>query len=501
MFTSGITGHFAIIIVGAGFSGIGAAIRLKQEGLGPFVVLERSPEVGGVWRDNTYPGCGCDVQSHLYSFSFAPNPRWSRTYSPQAEILEYLRGCVQKFGLEPHLRLGVEVCGARWIEAERLWQVETHAGHLTCNILIAGVGGLNEPSIPSLPGLEQFGGPTFHTARWRHDVELKAKRVAVIGTGASAIQLIPEIQPLVQRLVVYQRTPPWILPRDNPPIHPRAKAIYDHFPLAQRLVRSGIYAIREAMWLAFREGMVMRANEKMARQYLAKVISDPALREKLTPRYHIGCKRILLSDTYLPTLMQDNVEVITEPISHIRGDKIVASNHIEREVDVVILATGYKVWNHPLAQLVTGQGGIKLAEVWGQSPKAHLGTMVAGFPNLFLLIGPNTGLGHTSVMIMAEVQIRYLLLALKYLREHHYRDLVPRDDAMAAYVHDVDKSMSGSVWTAGGCASWYLDPTGRNSTLWPGPTFTYARRLAVFQPAEYHFSPEPSVTNNFHSDH
>ena len=486
--TEGVT-HFPIIVVGAGFSGLGVAIRLKQEGYGPFVVLERSQEVGGVWRDNTYPGCACDVQSHLYSFSFAPNPRWSHTYSPQAEILDYLRQCVTRFDLGPHLRPGVEVTRANWLEDKRIWWVETSSGLFSCDFLVAAMGGLSEPSIPPIQGLDTFAGPCFHTARWRSEVDLTGKRVAVIGTGASAIQLIPEILPRVQVLKVYQRTPPWILPRTNPPISEWVQALYENFPLTRRLVRAGIYTLRELMWLAFREGRVRYTNEMLARRYLKRVVTDAVLRQKLTPDYHIGCKRILLSDVYLPALTQPQVEVITDPIVEIDTHSIVTRESGQREVDVIVLATGFKVWNHPLAQVVSGEGGRRLAEVWGESPRAHLGTMVAGFPNLFLLIGPNTGLGHTSVMIMAEAQIRYLLLALKYLRLHRQKVMVPREEVMSAYVQEVDEGMRGSVWTEGGCASWYLDPTGRNSTLWPGPTFTYAKRLARFRPEDYHIDP------------
>lgn len=473
--------HHRIVIIGSGFAGLGAAIRLKQEGEQDFVILERSDEVGGVWRDNTYPGCACDVQSHLYSFSFAPNPNWSRAYSPQGEILAYLRDCASRFGVLPHVRFGHAVKQATWDDDLRKWRIETSQGLFTADFLVAANGALSEPAIPKLHGLESFEGIAFHSARWRHDVDLRGKRVAVIGTGASSIQFVPAIQPGVERLHLFQRTAAWVLPRTNTEIPMVLRRLYAAVPLAQRAVRGAIYAVREGALLGFREGPLMSVIEGLGRRYLAKTVRDPELRKKLTPDFRIGCKRILLSDEYLPALTKTNVEVVTEGIREVRAHSVVTTDGVERPVDVILFGTGFQVTDQPIAHMIRGRTGKTLSETWQGSPKAHLGTMIAGFPNFFLMQGPNTGLGHTSVVIMIEAQIDHMLLALK----SGALQLEPRAEAQAKFVADVDRDMQGSVWTTGGCASWYLDRNGRNSTLWPGFTFTFRRLLARFDAGDY----------------
>lgn len=475
--------HHRIVIIGTGFAGLGAAIRLKQEGERDFVLLERSDEVGGVWRDNTYPGIACDVQSHLYSFSFAPNPSWSQAYSPGQEIFEYLRDCATRFGIRPHVRFGHTVERAAWDDEQRRWRIETSRGPFTADFLVAANGALSEPSIPEVPGLASFQGEAFHSANWRHDVELRGKRVAVIGTGASAIQFVPAIQPKVERLHLFQRTAAWVLPRTNTTIPASLRALYASVPAAQKLVRGAIYAFREGMLFAFRDGPMSRMAEALGRRYLEKTVRDPALRKKLTPEFRIGCKRILLSDEYLPALTRPNVEVVTDAIREVRARSIVTSDGEERAVDVILFGTGFKITDQPIAHMVRGRTGQTLAEAWRGSPRAHLGTMIAGFPNFFLMQGPNTGLGHTSVVIMMEAQIEHMLLALKRLPD--CAQLEPRAEVQAKFVDEVDRAMRGSVWTAGGCQSWYLDATGRNSTLWPGHTFTFRRLLGRFDPSDY----------------
>ncbi len=477
--------HFHVAIVGSGFGGLGMAIRLKQEGIEDFVILERAQDVGGVWRDNSYPGCACDVQSHLYSFSFAPNPGWTRSYSQQGEIHAYLRDCAEKFGLRPHLRFGHTLRNATWDDAQQRWLLETSEGDFTADVFICGVGALSEPAIPQLPGAERFEGKVMHSARWDHGYDLTGRKVAVIGTGASAIQFIPEIQPRVGQLFVYQRTPPWVMPRHDRAIRAPMRRLYQAVPLAQQLMRGLIYVLRELLVLGFMNPWILQRAQRIALRHLKRSVPDPVLRAKLTPNYTMGCKRVLVSDNYFTSLTHPNVEVITEAIQEVRPRSIVTADGREREVDTLIYGTGFQVTEMPIAHQVRGRGGRTLAEVWAGSPKAHLGTTVAGYPNLFVLMGPNTGLGHSSVVMMLESQFEHVLGALRYLEGRGLAAVEPTPEAQDVFVRQVDTDMSGTVWKQGGCASWYLDGTGRNSTLWPGFTFAFMRRVEHFEPSEY----------------
>lgn len=477
--------HVRVAIVGAGFSGLGLAIRLKQQGMHDFVVLERAGDVGGTWRDNTYPGCACDVQSHLYSFSFAPNPHWSHQYSPQWEILEYLRDCARRFGITPHICWNAEVRNASWDEDAGQWQITTSQGRLTAQILALGNGPLSEPAIPSLPGLDRFAGTVFHSARWEHDHDLTGERVAVIGTGASSIQFVPQIQPQVGRLTLFQRTPAWILPRLDHPISARRRALFRALPIAQRLARTAIYMQRELLVPGFlnRNRLLQRA-EVLARRHLERQIADPALRAKLTPHYRMGCKRILLSDDFYPALTQDNVELVTERIQEVRPGSIVTEDGTEREIDTIILATGFHVTDMPAARYISGRGDQMLSDAWRDGPRAYLGTTIAGFPNLFLLIGPNTGLGHSSMVFMIESQLAYILGCLRLMERNDVQAVAVRRDVQASFNAEMQRRMQGTVWTSG-CVSWYLDATHHNSTLWPGFTWEYRRRTRRFDRANY----------------
>jgi cation diffusion facilitator CzcD-associated flavoprotein CzcO len=479
------TTHTRVAIIGSGFSGLGTAIRLRQRGEHDFVIFERASDVGGTWRDNSYPGCACDVQSHLYSFSFAPNPDWTRSYSPQPEIWDYLRRCARDFGVLPHVRFDHEVRDASWDEDTQRWRVETSQGTYTADVLVMASGALSEPRVPVLPGFENFEGRSFHSARWDHTYELKGKRVAVIGTGASAVQFVPEIQPQVERLHVFQRTPPWVMPRTDRPFAERERRTFRRFPLVQRAARAGIYAFRELFVFGFRHLRLSRLIRRIALRHLERAVADPSLRARLTPAYEIGCKRILVSNDYLPALTRPNVELVTEPVAEIREHSIVTGDGAERPVDAIIFGTGFRVTDQPLAGHVRGRGGVTLEEIWDGSPRAHVGTTVAGFPNLFILLGPNTGLGHTSVVYMIEAQIEHVLKALDYMKRHGVSTLEPRAEAQAAYVEEVDRRMGGTVWVAGRCASWYLDRTGRNSTIWPDFTWRFRRRVARLDPSEY----------------
>jgi cation diffusion facilitator CzcD-associated flavoprotein CzcO len=474
-----------VAIVGSGFSGIGMAIRLKQEGYDDFVVLERGDEVGGTWYWNTYPGCACDIPSHLYSFSFAPNPDWSKTYSHQPEIRDYLRRTADEFGVRDHIRLGHEVASAAWDEDAQRWRIETSEGDFSARVLVSGMGPLNEPKIPDVPGLDEFEGEVFHSARWNHDYDLTGKRVASIGTGASAIQYVPEIQPQVERLHVFQRTAPWIAPHSTRPITRLERRLYRSFPALQRLVRGGVYVMRELLVLGLvKNPRLMKVVERVARQYMRKQISDPELIEKVTPDYQMGCKRILPSNRWYPTLDEPNVELVTGGVKEIRPRSIVAEDGIEREVDAIVFGTGFHVTDMPAASYLRGRDGELLSEAWERGARAYLGTAARGFPNLFLLLGPNTGLGHSSMVYMIESQIQYVLDALRVMRERDVEAVEVRAEAVERFNEALERDMKGTVWTTG-CSSWYLDDTGRNATQWPDWTWRFRQRTARFDAAEY----------------
>ncbi|MBS2032177.1 MAG: NAD(P)/FAD-dependent oxidoreductase [Deltaproteobacteria bacterium] len=461
------------------------AIRLKQEGVHDFLIFERANDLGGTWRDNTYPGCACDVPSHLYSFSFAPNPDWTRAFSRQPEILAYLRTCAERFGVMPHLRFGHEVQHSAWDEANQRWRITTSQGEFTADVLVAGMGPLSEPRLPSVPGLERFRGPTFHSARWDTSFDPSGKRVAVVGTGASAIQFVPAIQPQVAKLLLFQRTPPWIVPRRDRTITSFERWLFRHVPGLQRAIRATLFTLRELLVFGFMRPKTMRLLQKIALRYLQKSIPDPALRARLTPPYTMGCKRVLISSDYLPALNQPNVEVLSASLSEVRERSVIASDGTEREVDAVIFGTGFHVTDPPLAPHVRGRDGRTLAEHWQKSPKAHVGTTVSGFPNLFLLLGPNTGLGHNSVVLMAEAQIEHVLGALRHMQRAGVTTVEPRPEAQAQFIAETDALLAPTVWNAGGCSSWYLDETGRNSTIWPGFITAFQRRVERFRPEEY----------------
>jgi cation diffusion facilitator CzcD-associated flavoprotein CzcO len=482
-----------VAIVGSGFAGLGMAIRLRKAGIDDFAVLEKADDVGGTWRDNSYPGCACDVPSHLYSFSFAPNPEWTSTFSPQPEIWEYLRGCAQRYGVMAHIRFGHELLDASWDEDVQRWRLRTSRGHLTAQALVLGTGPLSAPSIPDLPGLERFQGTTFHSARWDHDHDLDGERVAVIGTGASAIQFVPQIQPRVGRLHLIQRTAPWIMPRPDRALKAWERRLYRALPGAQLFMRAGIYWARESFVLGFRHPRAMRLGQRLALRHLHRQVRDPELRRKLTPRYRMGCKRVLISNDYLPALGRENVEVVTEGIREVRERSIVCADGTEREVDTIIFGTGFHVTDMPAAERVRGRDGRSLAEVWDGSPQAHMGAMVAGCPNLFFLVGPNTGLGHNSIIFMIESQCSYVLDALRLMQAGGAAEIDVRPEAQARYNAGIQEQMRGTVWTSGGCASWYLDARGRNTTLWPTFTWPFRERTRRLDPAHYELrAPRPA---------
>jgi cation diffusion facilitator CzcD-associated flavoprotein CzcO len=481
-----VSGHVRVAVVGAGFAGLGVAAALQREGFS-FAVLERRADVGGTWRDNSYPGCQCDVPSHLYSFSFAPNPEWSRTYSSQPEIWAYLRRCAEDLDLLRRIRFNCEVSRASWHEAQQRWNIETTAGRLTADVLVSGNGALSEPSIPPIPGLDRFEGTRFHSASWNHSHGLDDEVVAVVGTGASAIQIVPRIQPQVRRLLLFQRTPAWVLPHTDRPVTHLERRLYRRFPVLQRVVRAGVYCGRELVAVGMtKRPALMRPIRRLATAHMRRQIKDPGLREELTPQYSPGCKRLLPSDDFYPALNAHNVELVTERIDEVRPRGIVTADGKEHAVDTIIFGTGFHVTDNPIAEKVHGRGGRSLAEAWRHSgAQAYLGTTVPGFPNLFLMTGPNTGIGYTSLVYMIESQIPYITGCLRTMAETGAATVEVRDEVHEAFNDEVQWRMGRTVWSAGGCASWYVDDRGRNTTLWPDFTWKYRLRTRRFDVENY----------------
>jgi len=469
------------VVIGAGFSGIAMGIRLLGAGIENFVILERSDDLGGTWRDNTYPGCACDIPSHLYSYSFRPNPRWSRMFSPQPEIWAYLRECVEAYGLAPHLRYGTEVVSATYHDRAARWTVETAAGDsVLAEIVVAGVGALNEPHYPELPGLSSFRGATFHSARWDHGHDLRGERVAVIGTGASAVQFVPRIAADAAQLDVYQRSAPWVIPRPDRPIGGREQRWHARLPLTQRVLRSAIFWALELRGAGFTvDPRLMRRIETQARRHLHRQVDDAELRARLTPDYQIGCKRVLVSDDYYPALTRPDVTLVSDRIREVTPTGVVTADGTVRPADTLVFGTGFRVSASLTRMRIRGRDGVELTERWRRvGVGAHLGITVPGFPNLFLLSGPNTGLGHNSLVFMIEQQVGYVVRALAAMRSRGADWMAVRERPQRRFVDRVQTRLSDSVWSR--CRSWYLDESGRNFAIWPYSTGQYwleTRRL------------------------
>ncbi len=478
--------HVRVAVIGAGFAGLGMAVRLQQEGVTDFAVLERAGSPGGTWRDNTYPGCACDVPSHLYSFSFAPNPDWSHSFSRQPEIRAYLERVAERFGVLPRLHTDTELEAADWDEEAQLWRLRTSRGDLTAQVLVSGCGGLAEPALPAVPGVGSFEGPAFHSARWDHDADLTGRRVAVIGTGASAVQFVPHLQERAAHVTVFQRTPPWVVPRRDRAFSARQKALYRRVPALQRLARGVLYALHEVQLLAFTgKGRVRALGAKQALRHLEAQVPDPALRTVLTPDYAFGCKRVLISNDYLPALTRPNVTVVPHAVREIRPHAVVAVDGSVHEVDAIVFGTGFRVMDLGVGHRITGRTGETLSERWGDAPTAHRGTTVSGFPNLFLLMGPNTALGHSSVVLMIEAQIAYVVEALRAMDRRGAGSVEVRASAQEAYNVALQARLETTVWHRGGCKAWYTNAAGHNFTLWPTHTFTFRRQTARFDAESY----------------
>ncbi len=478
--------HVRVAVIGSGFGGLGAGIKLLEAGIRDVVILERAASVGGTWRDNTYPGCACDVPSHLYSFSFAPNPRWSRSFSGQPEIRAYLEDVADRPGLRSRLHFGTAATGAVWQASTAQWLVSTTRGRFLADVLIAAGGPLSEPSMPDLPGLDAFPGAIFHSARWDHETDLTGKRVAVVGTGASAIQIVPQLQKKAAKLVLFQRTPAWVMPRGDREITAAEKWLYAHVPPTQRLARLGIYVSREATVGGFvKRPALLKAASSLARAHLRKAVKDPALRAKLTPNYVMGCKRVLLSNDYYPALAQPNAEVVASGLARIEGNTAIASDGTSHEVDAIVFATGFHTVDMPMAKQVWGIDGRSLEDVWDGDMRALRGTTVAGFPNLCFVIGPNTGLGHNSMVHIIESQLAYIVDYIRTLDRSGADALDTDERAQRAWCDDVERRMGPTVWSTGGCKSWYLNEAGRNPTLWPGSTVRFRRKTRRVDEREY----------------
>ena len=477
-----------VIIVGTGFSGLGMAIQLRKEGREDFVILEKADDVGGTWRDNTYPGCACDIQSHMYSFSFEQNPEWSRSFSTQPEIWAYMKDVARKYDLYRFVHFGQQMTGARWDSDTHRWHVTSASGdEFVGRFLVSGVGALHIPQIPKLPGIERFTGAKFHSAEWDHDVDLTGKKVAVVGTGASAIQFVPQIAKDVDRVALFQRTPPWVMPKPDHEMPGWAKRMFAKLPGAQRAYRNLLYWMLEVRAVGFNgHPAMLKLGQKLAQRNIEKSIKDPALREKLTPDYTMGCKRVLVSNDYYPALARDNVDVIADGVAEVRERSVVDAAGVEHEADAIIFGTGFHVTDAFDDLAIIGQDGRDLAKEWAtEGMQTHLGITVAGFPNLFFLLGPNTGLGHNSVVFMIESQIRYVAEAIRLVDESKAKALDVRADTQERFNTDIQQKLDKGIWTQGGCTSWYLDAKGVNRTVWPGFTWRYWMRTRKLRDADF----------------
>jgi cation diffusion facilitator CzcD-associated flavoprotein CzcO len=496
------TEHLGIAIIGGGFAGIAMAIRLLESGRKDFAILEKAPALGGTWRDNTYPGCACDIPSRLYSYSFAQDGEWSRRYAPQPEILAYIEETARRHEIHGFTRFDTAVDQIAWDEASRHWNLTTSDGRrFNAQVVVSAVGGIHIPHVPDLPGLDGFAGPAFHTARWQHDVDLTGKGVAVIGTGASAIQVIPEIANKVERLIVFQRSAPWVLPRGDKPVSPLARWLDDHIPGLRTLRRQVIYWANEARAIPFtRNPRLVGHPQRQAKAHMKRSGACYRLRLKLEPPYALGCKRVLKSDDYYATVTKDHVEVVAEAIERIGRWDITTHDGVVRPVDAIVLATGFKPFDLTDAVDVIGRGGQSLAEVWQDGPQAYHGMSVAGFPNLFIIMGPNTALGHNSILVMIEAQVQAIMQYLGWLDRGELPAVEVKPDAQAAFNAGLKERFEHSVWRSEPlvgtgnkivppCGSWYRHASGRNHVIWPGSSGSYVAAvrkvdIAAFRPAD-----------------
>ncbi|PCJ19218.1 MAG: 4-hydroxyacetophenone monooxygenase [Gammaproteobacteria bacterium] len=481
--------QFPIAIIGSGFAGVGMGIELRKAGIDSFTIFEREGDVGGTWRDNTYPGCACDVPSYVYSYSFEPNSKWSSIFGKSSEIQTYIKGCVKKYQLEPYFRFNEGIKSAVFDESLGLWELTTSKNKkFTARAVISAVGGLTDPANPDINGLEQFKGEMFHTARWNHDYDLKGKKVAIIGTGCSSIQVIPEIVDDVEHLDVYQRTPGWIMPKIDLEVSEKTQKFFSRFPLIQRLIRGVLYWGSEALAppLILDSPFLSKIFEGAARRNIKRGIRDPELRKKLTPSFQFGCKRMMISSDYYPSLERENVDLLTSGIQEVKENCIVTKDGLEHPVDCIILATGFSLGLASSPFEIVGLEGRSLGDDWAKTGAvAYKGVAVSGYPNWFMIMGPNTGPGHTSVLIYTEAQIKYALQGIKRLMTDDLKYVDVNQQLQEGYNLSIQQRMKHTVWTSGSCKSWYLNDDGSNHALYPGFGAEYVARIKKFKPTEY----------------
>ncbi len=475
-----------VAVVGAGICGIGAAIELQRAGFNDVLLLEKGDELGGTWRDNTYPGCACDIPSVIYSYPFAPNPDWTRVFAERAEIQEYVLRVAHEHGVPQRVRLRTEVLEARWDDTARRWSIETSTGAVSARALILAAGPLHEPVLPDVEGLTTFRGTAFHSSRWDHDHDLRGERVAVIGTGASAIQFVPEIRRDAAHVTVFQRTPSWVMPKVDWRIGPVQRALLRRFPQLQELARQVVWAGLDSMILMTHRARLAALLEPIARWNIRRAVKDPELRAQLTPDYTMGCKRVAISSAYYPALAQDDVTVVPHAVRAITATGVVDVTGVEHPVDTIIFGTGFHVSDLPISERIRGRDGRSMAEVWDGSPRAYNGTAVHGFPNAFTLFGPN--IGSASAFVMLDNQLRYVVSTLTTMRDRGWAAVDVRAAAQDAFKADVERRLAHSAWNAGGCQSYYLDAKGNNASVWPGTMRRMRRALARFDPAAYEVS-------------
>ncbi|HEV7915502.1 MAG TPA: NAD(P)/FAD-dependent oxidoreductase [Albitalea sp.] len=483
--------HHELIVIGAGFGGLGAGIRLKGAGRHDYLIIEQNRGVGGTWHANRYPGAACDIPSLLYSFSFAPNPDWSSNYPGQSEIESYLNRCVERYQLAPHLRLRTRVTAIDWDERAQRWTVraEDATGAALCwtaRVIVSATGGLSRPKLPDIRGLAEFAGPVMHTARWQGEVPLAGRRIGVVGTGASAVQLVPQLVDRAAHLSLFQRTPAWVLPKRERTLSRAERWLYERVPGLRAAARAFVYAAHELRAPGFVwKPRLLQSFEPLVLARLRRQVRDPALREALTPRYRMGCKRILLANDFYPAVQRRNVRVVTAGIERVVADGVVTTDGQHHPLDVLVMATGFHAAEAMSPFPVRGCQGVELNQVWRDGARAYLGTTVPGFPNLFLLTGPNTGLAHNSMVFMIESQLRYLLDALARMDRARLVSVDAKPEVADAFNSDLQRRMQRTVWSTGGCTSWYQTQDGKITTLWPGTTLEYRLRTWRFRLADY----------------